>query len=159
MIVHRTLLVALAITAACSGQRTVAPAPVAHEHEVVMLDGERITAADMVLIDTAAILHVSVITGDKARERFGLGTVSVVDITTKPERRFSGSGHVDSHRTASDEPLVLLDGREVSTAVLNVLNPQRIEKIDVMKGESAEKQYGERARSGVVLITTKALRL
>jgi len=38
---------------------------------------------------------------------------------------------------------------------LNFLNPQDIEKIDVLKDASATAIYGARGANGVVLITTK----
>ncbi|MBO9154277.1 SusC/RagA family TonB-linked outer membrane protein [Chitinophaga sp. GCM10012297] len=75
----------------------------------------------------------------------------------------------------SSEPLYVIDGVIVSNATTNVtnlnvgggpnevgtnrmadINPNDIEKIDVIPGASASAIYGSRASNGVVLITTKA---
>ena len=50
------------------------------------------------------------------------------------------------------EPLVLIDGMEGD---INMLNPQDIENISVLKDASASSIYGARAAGGVILITTR----
>lgn len=154
MIARRALLVLLPLLAACSARKPQAsvsePAPRA---DVVMLDEARITQEDVGLIDPTAIESVAVLKGDEARLRFGGDTRSAVQITTRKARRGS-----DAYAN-SPAPLFLVDGRVIPAALLNVLDTRRIEKIDVIKGKRAEEQYGERARSGVVMITTKGLSL
>jgi outer membrane receptor for ferrienterochelin and colicin len=39
---------------------------------------------------------------------------------------------------------------------IDSLNPDDIESIEVVKGEAVVRRYGERARSGVIVITTKS---
>ena len=78
--------------------------------------------------------------------------------------------------TGSSEPLYVIDGVIVSNATTNVtnlnvaagptaalgtnrladINPNDIEKIDIIPGASASAIYGSRASNGVVLITTKS---
>ena len=62
-----------------------------------------------------------------------------------------GTGTIGSG--SSVEPLVLIDGMEGD---MDVLNPQDIESISVLKDASASSIYGSRAAGGVILITTKA---
>ena len=51
-------------------------------------------------------------------------------------------------------PLIMLDG--VTTDIdVNKIDPETIESIDVLKNESAIALYGEKAKDGVILITTK----
>ncbi len=50
------------------------------------------------------------------------------------------------------EPLVLIDGVEGS---MDLVNPQDIENISVLKDAAASSIYGSRAANGVILITTK----
>lgn len=52
-------------------------------------------------------------------------------------------------------PLILVDGIEVSSEQLNLLNPADIENTSVIKDASASAIYGARAAFGVVLVTTK----
>ena len=53
---------------------------------------------------------------------------------------------------SNDNPLVLIDGVEGD---LNMINPQDVESISVLKDASAASIYGSRAAFGVILITTK----
>ncbi|MBW7466526.1 TonB-dependent receptor [Pontibacter aydingkolensis] len=54
----------------------------------------------------------------------------------------------------NNTPLYVVDGIQVENA-LNVLSPQDIESIDVLKDASATAIYGSRGANGVVIITTK----
>ncbi|GAA4789126.1 TonB-dependent receptor [Olivibacter ginsenosidimutans] len=53
------------------------------------------------------------------------------------------------------DPLILVDGVQVSPAELNLLAPQDIETMSVIKDASAAAIYGARAAFGVILIKTK----
>ena len=55
----------------------------------------------------------------------------------------------------ANKPLYLVDAVVITSEMLDVLNPDDIERIEVIKGGAAEALYGERAANGVVLITTK----
>ena len=53
-------------------------------------------------------------------------------------------------------PLIIVDGIQVDTDYLNMMNPSDIENISVLKDASASAIYGARATYGVMLITTKS---
>ena len=53
---------------------------------------------------------------------------------------------------SSGSPLILIDGMEGD---MNMLNPQDIESVSVLKDAAASSIYGSRAPFGVILITTK----
>ncbi len=53
------------------------------------------------------------------------------------------------------EPLIILDGKEISQKEMDDLDSDNIETIEVLKGESATKKYGKKAKDGVVVITSK----
>jgi TonB-dependent starch-binding outer membrane protein SusC len=57
--------------------------------------------------------------------------------------------------TGSNSPLYVVDGIQVENA-LNVLSPQDIDNISVLKDASATAIYGARGANGVVIITTKS---
>lgn len=61
-----------------------------------------------------------------------------------------GAGTIGSGSTAT--PLVLIDGVEGN---MNLLNPQDIETISVLKDAASASIYGSRAAFGVILVTTK----
>jgi len=52
-------------------------------------------------------------------------------------------------------PLTFIDGVEVEKAELKHLDKVDIEAVEVIKGEAAVALYGERARDGVIRITTR----
>lgn len=62
-----------------------------------------------------------------------------------------GTGTIGAGSKAS--PLVLIDGVEGD---LNVINPQDIESISVLKDAASASIYGSRAPFGVILVTTKS---
>ena len=61
--------------------------------------------------------------------------------------------------TAGRNPLIVVDGFPLTEgSSLNSINPQDIEKIDILKDPSSAAIYGSRAANGVVIITTKKSR-
>jgi TonB family protein len=74
------------------------------------------------------------------------------DIIQKdPEITIRGSEKKDK----KENPLVLLDGKEIPFSSMNDISPEGIESIDVLKNESVTKKYGEKGKNGVILITSK----
>jgi hypothetical protein len=51
--------------------------------------------------------------------------------------------------------LILLDGKEISNSELKSLNPIKIKRYDILSGDAAVKEYGERARQGVIAVISK----
>ena len=56
---------------------------------------------------------------------------------------------------ANTEPLIILDGSEVTQSTFLSLNPNDIENMTVLKDASSTAIYGSRAANGVIIITTK----
>ncbi|WP_229204290.1 SusC/RagA family TonB-linked outer membrane protein [Dyadobacter alkalitolerans] len=56
---------------------------------------------------------------------------------------------------ADNGPLIVLDGQPLNNGGLGLINPNDIEKIDVLKDASATAIYGSRGSNGVVMVTTK----
>lgn len=52
-------------------------------------------------------------------------------------------------------PLYILDGKEEDYTTLQKVTPADIDRVDVLKGEAAIKLYGDKAKNGVVIFTTK----
>ncbi|MBN8837631.1 MAG: TonB-dependent receptor [Sphingobacteriia bacterium] len=86
------------------------------------------------------------------------GRLAGVQITTaegSPDAniriRVRGGGSVSQ----DNSPLYIVDGVQVENA-LNLLSPQDIQSIDVLKDAAATAIYGARGANGVVIITTKS---
>ena len=56
--------------------------------------------------------------------------------------------------TSSGSPLIVIDGVVAQSVGLDMINPQDIESIDVLKDASATAIYGARGGDGVILVTT-----
>lgn len=57
--------------------------------------------------------------------------------------------------TDGSSPLMVLDGTIVSQGKANLINPESIESVTVLKDESATLKYGEKGKDGVIEIKTK----
>ena len=69
--------------------------------------------------------------------------------------RIIEDGKQDSTEVAlAPKPLVLVDGKEY-TGSLDAIDPQSIERIDVLKDPTSTETYGEKGKNGVILVTTK----
>lgn len=71
-------------------------------------------------------------------------------LETNPSINIRGNGTISDG--SSGAPLVLIDGIEGD---INVLNPQDVESVSVLKDAAAASIYGSRAPFGVILIKTK----
>lgn len=58
-------------------------------------------------------------------------------------------------RESGKNPLIILDGVVQPNADVKKINPNSIERIDVLKNESATKVYGDAGKNGVIIITSK----
>ncbi len=85
------------------------------------------------------------------------GSVPGVSIT-KQTGRTNGDISIEirgkSSINSSTTPLYVVDG--VQTSDISFLNPQDIERIDILKDASSTAIYGSRATAGVVMVTTKS---
>ena len=58
-------------------------------------------------------------------------------------------------KTNGQKPLYVLDGEIISESIMQVIDPNKIEAINVLKGPSATSLYGDKGKDGVIMITTK----
>ena len=66
-----------------------------------------------------------------------------------------GNNKIRISKDSDKEPLYILDGKEIKRDIMEAINPNAIESINVLKGDSATKEYGKKAKDGVIEITTK----
>ena len=55
-----------------------------------------------------------------------------------------------------DSVLVLVNGQERTRADIATIPTSSIQNVEILKGAAAVSAYGERAKKGIILITTKA---
>lgn len=106
-----------------------------------ILDGKEINTINNISPDR--IESISVLKNESSTILYGeKGKNGVVIITSKK----SGS--------PATEALVILDGKETTMKAIDV-NPDNIQSINVLKGESAISKYGEKGKNGAIEITMK----
>ncbi len=55
----------------------------------------------------------------------------------------------------NEKPLMIVDGKEITDGSIDDISPDKIEKMEVLKGEKATEKYGDKGKNGVIVITTK----
>lgn len=119
---------------------------------LIIMDGKKVDKNTIDVVDPASILSVSVLKDASATALYGEeGKNGVIIISTKkiPVKK------QPLYQGFSTDALYIVDGVPVDSSVFNKIKPEEIQKIDVLKNESAEAIYGEKGRKGVVLVTTK----
>ena len=115
---------------------------------LVIIDGEEMTHEGLFMIKSEDIAHVEVIKDtDLAAKQWGSkGVNGVIIVTTK-----------NANEPKAVEPLIIVDGEEVSQKEFEKINPKDIDHIEVIKnGSKAAEQWGSKGLNGVIIVTTKA---
>jgi hypothetical protein len=76
-------------------------------------------------------------------------------VSAKPLRMEVDGVTFVAPRIEKNKPLVVVDGVIMKDLDLNIINPNTIEAINVLKGEKALAKYAEKGANGVIEITTK----
>jgi hypothetical protein len=61
----------------------------------------------------------------------------------------------NTNKKMPDNTLIIVDGKSITPKEMADINPNTIESVNVLKGESAIKKYGDKGINGVVEITLK----
>lgn len=107
-----------------------------------ILDGKPVTSIEEILPEN--IESISVLKDQSATALYGeKGKHGVIIITSKKKEALP------------DDLLIFLDGKQ-TTKKVDEINPEDIQMINVLKGESAIAAHGEKGKNGVIEITTKS---
>lgn len=127
---------------------------------LIYIDGKKYEGALNTIIPDD-IASIDILKNESAIANYGAEAKDgVILITTKafkiegPVGR-SGIGGIAFKNTLANNPLIIVDGTKVSNDDLNLLNPDKIASVNVLKNESATSLYGEEGKNGVIVITTK----
>ena len=131
------------------------------ENPDIYIDGKKYDRHILDLLDPERIESVSIIKGEKAKEKYDAEAVILVKTKIKsyliPQKDNLGAndnkGIYIRNYHGSPNPIIFIDGKLVDQETLAILNPDSIQSISVLKDETALKKYG--TRSGVILIKTK----
>ena len=115
---------------------------------LVFVDGVEFKK-DLNSIDPNEIESMNVLKGESAIEEYGeKGENGVILITLKKD-----NSNITSLDLSKQKVLMFVDDVEVENT--DNINPNDIESVAVLKGETATKVYGEKGKDGVILITLK----
>jgi TonB family protein len=115
-------------------------------------------------LDPETIGSIVVLKDKSATDKYGeKGKDGVIEITTKNgippaikenDIKVKKYGFDNMHNRVGGKPLLIVDG-VISEMDMNSINPNSIESISVLKDQSAAALYGDKANSGVIIITRK----
>jgi hypothetical protein len=134
------------------------------EKPLFVINGKHTTYDDLSHIKPNDIESIHVLKNEKAIDQFGeAGKNGVVVITLKnfkkaevAEESVEQNPNAYLYATSSGvQPLFVLDGKIIQQADIEKINTRNIESIEVLKGEKATDQYGDKGKHGVVVITSK----
>ena len=89
--------------------------------------------------------NVSLRYHDESKAINQLGETVVVGYGDRPLTQLAESRH----------PLVVVDDKTIDSEKLKDIDPKTIDHMEVLKSEEAVKKYGDKAKNGVIVITTK----
>lgn len=116
---------------------------------LVILDGEEYNGK-ISNIDPETIESISVLKDEASKVVYGKkGENGVVVITSKEKKTATFRGNSNNLN-----PLVVIDGK-ITDKNVNQIDVDQIESVNVIKDQSAIARYGEKAKDGVIEVTTK----
>lgn len=128
-----------------------------HKKPMIFIDGKKFDFS-MDLIDQSKIASINILKGEEAIKNYNAPN-GVVLITTKASKDldFSYVKMKENGDLGEDKksPMIIIDGKVSDKKSLEGLTPERIEKMEIFKGEKAIKKYN--APNGAIVITTKKM--
>ena len=115
---------------------------------LIIVDGKESSNEEMALIKSEDVASVYVFEpGSEVAKSYGeKGSKGVIKVTTK-----------SANVTIVSDPLVIVDGKEISKKELEKINPNEITHMEVIKnGSKAAEQWGIKGLNGVINVVTKA---
>jgi hypothetical protein len=135
---------------------TISLQSAAQNPPIYFLDGKEITAAEMKSIDASEISTVNFYKNEHAIEKYGeKGKNGVVDIVTKKAATTTKAERNVTKISMPEKVIYYIDGELSGKKEVDALDPNDIGTINVLKGETAKRKYGEDAKDGVIEITLK----
>ncbi|WP_157972813.1 M56 family metallopeptidase [Aureibaculum luteum] len=121
-------------------------------HPLYIIDGKESTKLEVENLDQQRIASVSVWKGDQATAQYGTkGKDGVISIITNNSKKIKPTVQLSS------KALYVLNGRETTKEAIELILPDDIASVNVIKNENAITKYGDKGKNGVVEIKTKII--
>ena len=158
----------------------VPPTPPLPPNALYVVDRKIVTKTEVKRIKPENIESINVLKGEQAIAKYGeKGRKGVIEIITKNgdegvlatadtiiiqnalsnsiSDNFSATGNVIFiNSKIPSGTLIFADGKEISKDEMKNISQNNIQSINVLKGESAEKKYGDKGKDGAIELTTKS---
>jgi len=122
-----------------------------------VVDGKIVLTSKQMALNPNKIENISVLKGASAIALYGNKAENGAIIITSKNK---DSNHLESIRikgnSGKNAPLYILDGKRINGKKLKKINKDTIESIQVYKDNIAIEKFGEKAKNGVVIITSKS---
>lgn len=120
----------------------------------VYIDGKKYDHAIYDLLDQSKIESVMVIKSEDALKNYDAPNGVIIIKTKKAASQIENSSDTKVNIVGSVlEPVIVIDGKISTKAVLSDMSPNDIKSIKVVKGQEAIEQYS--AANGAIVISTK----
>jgi TonB family protein len=133
-------------------------------NSLIYINDKLSTKADVDQLERSQIDNINILKDQSAIALYGeKGKNGVILIKLKKVDQNSASVHLktdsplkfENSGEPGKQPLIVKDGVVLDGMIGNNIPPESIESIDVLKGESATKMFGDKGKNGVILITSK----
>lgn len=118
-----------------------------------VLDGIVVDRSAVAALQPGEIESIAVVRADVPRMLVSTKTDAEIPVATpgKPlQSRDLKLPYVREVEVPAEKPLYVIDGVIAGDAEMSRLDPDRIETVDVVKGDAAKRLYGDRAANGVI---------
>jgi len=117
------------------------------------------TQRERKLLGSVSVVPSSALLDNKEKERKELITkLSGLTVGQPPKENNSIRIGKAPSSGAAYKPMYIVDGKISDYEKINALDPNLIKTMNILKGASASAKYGEKAKDGVIVITTKKKR-
>ncbi|WP_406628508.1 hypothetical protein [Ornithobacterium rhinotracheale] len=122
---------------------------------LILLSGKEISSDDFLKLDQNEIEKTNILKGKEATDKYGEKAENgVIELTAKNKKDHFYLCQYSGKDKNTKKPIVFLDGQEITQDQLDKLSPENIESFKILKDHATDK-YGERAKYGVIEITSK----
>jgi len=124
---------------------------------LVLVNGIEVAGEELKKIKPDEIVEISIYKSKSALKEYGeKGKNGVIIISTKKQVTDNPQTSVIEIRgkaNIADNAVYYVNGKETSKEAVELIDPAKIQSINVLKGNPAEQKYGEKGKNGVVEIT------
>lgn len=139
------------------------------KNPVYVLDGEKIDKAKATSLNPSEIQNITVLKGANATSVYGKSAkdgavvittqpgnnIFIRSLQTNPSAKREMKILYDQITSGKQKPLIVIDGEiQPKEFDLKTLDQRKIESMNLISGDGLKKEYGRRAKEGLLVITT-----